>query len=298
MGSGETKTLKSRNPYGRATIFFLFFFLLQAQESLARIAIYSLDEKIKEADIIVLGEYVKGWGTYILWVDIWRADAALYKILSILFGILALLFLIKIIQRVKGNSAYAYFMFPFFLTAVLSFSFNVYFKKKISDANPKYSFDRYAQYRIKRVFKGHYNRDTLIIDYKKTNRKYEPFVCRPPAYSSKAKESILFANKDMTLFNGYQGQIVLREKTSNASILSFSRIVHAVLAGDNQSLAHELYRAYTSDEINLQLFTSQILLGFMHHLNKKENRALFAAILHKENEDERLKIIAESFLKN
>ncbi len=70
-------------------------------------------------------------------------------------------------------------------------------------------FPRFAEYRITEVWKGSYVEDAMLLDYKNTNDKYEPFICRPAVHPIPDELVIFFLEKDLAIFAGFQGKIVI-----------------------------------------------------------------------------------------
>lgn len=76
----------------------------------------------------------------------------------------------------------------------------------------EFKADRFAVYKIMEVWKGKYDKDTIILDYKLTNEKYKPFICSPAVHSAIDEQVILFIEKDFAIFAGFQGKIRIDEE--------------------------------------------------------------------------------------
>lgn len=71
---------------------------------------------------------------------------------------------------------------------------------------------RFAVYKIIAIWKGQYDNDTIILDYKFTNEKYKPFICNPAVHPVINEQVILFIEKDFAIFAGFQGKIQIDEE--------------------------------------------------------------------------------------
>ena len=72
---------------------------------------------------------------------------------------------------------------------------------------------RFAVYEIIEMWKGKYDKDALLLDYKLTNEKYRPFICRPAVHPAAGELVILFLEKNFVIFAGFQGKISVDEKS-------------------------------------------------------------------------------------
>ena len=83
---------------------------------------------------------------------------------------------------------------------------------ELSKMQEKLKAARFAVYKIMETWKGQYDKETLLLDYKFTNEKYKPFVCRPAVHPTIDEQVILFIEKDFAIFEGFQGKIPIDEK--------------------------------------------------------------------------------------
>ncbi|HRI34826.1 MAG TPA: hypothetical protein PLD02_13820 [Saprospiraceae bacterium] len=76
----------------------------------------------------------------------------------------------------------------------------------IESENRLYSttkFPRFAKYKVLNILKGNFERNTFILDYKVTNEKYEPFICRPIATPKDYEIVMLFLEEENLIFAGF-----------------------------------------------------------------------------------------------
>lgn len=78
----------------------------------------------------------------------------------------------------------------------------------------KIQVPRFAAYKIIEVWKGEYDKNTITLDYKFTNEKYKPIICSPSIKREIDEQVVLFIEKDMAIFHGFQGKIQVDEKSA------------------------------------------------------------------------------------
>lgn len=147
------------------------------------------------------------------------------------------------------------------------------FKQKNKNISPRYTI-----FSVKTVLKGEYPHKTITLDYKKTNEKYHPFICRPRVTSPLKKDAILFLEKDNIVFAGFQGQIALDSDSANPYTNALEKII-AVVLKDESNKVHELIAASNSDDKYLKNLAKQIIIGTWDNINESRYIPVMIGVL-------------------
>lgn len=98
----------------------------------------------------------------------------------------------------------------------------------IESENRLYStikFPRFAKYKVLNILKGNFGRNTFILDYKVTNEKYEPFICRPIATPKDCEIVVLFLEEENLIFAGFQGRQLLEKGQTESYTNCLKKII-------------------------------------------------------------------------
>ncbi|MEP7196522.1 MAG: hypothetical protein ABI851_08380 [Saprospiraceae bacterium] len=101
--------------------------------------------------------------------------------------------------------------------------------------NSRIKLPRYAHYKVLNILKGDFKRTTLLLDYKVTNEKYEPFICRPIASPIDCEIAVLFLEEENLLFEGFQGRQILEKE----KIESYTNCLKKIIAIKELNSQHE-----------------------------------------------------------
>lgn len=111
-----------------------------------------------------------------------------------------------------------------------------YYTIEIEDRlSSRIKLPRYAHYKVLKTLKGDFKKNTLLLDYKVTNEKYKPFICRPIASPIDCETAILFLEEENLLFEGFQGRQILEKE----KIESYTNCLKKIIAVNKLKSQHE-----------------------------------------------------------